>query len=197
MIIYVTGKSGSGKSTLAKNLAEKLGYKYIDVDKVGHKVYEYSEVMQQIYDLYGKQNICDENGEFNRKKLGKIYFSEKGSKRSKQFDDITWKCMEKILDKEITQNCILDYMLLPITTLWSKPATKILVKTFDDEQRVEFLAKRDGVDKEYIKLRDKSSIEYNQSEFDFVIEHNYDKKQIQNVFDNLVNDIKNKHSKNF
>ena len=94
------------------------------------------------------------------------------------------------MDKEITQNCILDYMLLPITTLWQKPAIKILVKTFDDEQRIEFLSKRDGVDKQYIKLRDKSSIEYNESEFDFVIEHNYDKNQIQKVFKNLVESLK-------
>lgn len=189
MIIYVTGKSGSGKSTLAKLLAQQLGHKYIDIDKVGHKVYEYPDVMQKIYNLYGDA-INDENGNFNRKKLGAIYFAEKGSDRSKQFDDITWQCMEKILDKEITQNCILDYMLLPITTLWQKPAIKILVKTFDDEQRIEFLSKRDGVDKQYIKLRDKSSIEYNESEFDFVIEHNYDKNQIQKVFKNLVESLK-------
>ena len=189
MIIYVTGKSGSGKSTLAKLLAQQLGHKYIDIDKVGHKVYEYPDVMKKIYALYG-DTINDENGNFNRKKLGAIYFSEKGSDRSKQFDDITWQCMEKILDKEMTQNCILDYMLLPITTLWQKPAIKILVKTFDDEQRIEFLSKRDGVDKEYIKLRDKSSIEYNESEFDFVIEHNYDKNQIQKVFKNLVESLK-------
>ena len=190
MLIYITGRSGSGKSTLAKNLAEQLGYKYIDVDKVGHKVYEYPEVMQQIYDLYGKQNISDENGEFNRKKLGKIYFSEKGSQRSKQFDDITWQCMEKILQQEITQDCILDYMLLPITSLWKKQAIKILVRVFDDEKRVEFLAKRDGVDKEYIKLRDGATINYNEKDFDFIIEHCYDKNQMQKAFENLVESLK-------
>lgn len=189
MIIYVTGKSGSGKSTLAKLLAQQLGHKYIDIDKVGHMVYDNPDVMQKIYNLYGDA-INDENGNFNRKKLGAIYFSEKGSDRSKQFDDITWQCMENILEKEMTQNCILDYMLLPITTLWQKPAIKILVKTQDNEQRIEFLSKRDGVDKEYIKLRDRSSLEYNESEFDFVIEHNYDEKQMKKLLDDLVESLK-------
>ena len=189
MIIYVTGKSGSGKSTLAKLLAEQLQHKYIDVDKVGHKVYENPDVMQKIYELYGDA-INDEDGNFNRKKLGAIYFSEKGSERSKQFDDITWQCMEKILQREMTQNCILDYILLPLTSLWEKPATRILVKTQDDNQRIEFLTKRDGVDKEYIKLRDKSAIEYDEKQFDFVISHCYDKNQMKQAFDNLVESLK-------
>ena len=77
-LVFVLGKSGSGKSTLAKLLAEQFQHKYIDVDKVGHKVYENPDVMQKIYELYGDA-INDEDGNFNRKKLGAIYFSEKGS----------------------------------------------------------------------------------------------------------------------
>ena len=49
MIIYITGKSGSGKSTFSKRLAKELNYKYIDVDEVGHKVYEFPEIMEKTY----------------------------------------------------------------------------------------------------------------------------------------------------
>ena len=57
MIIYVTGKSGSGKSTLAKLLAQQLGHKYIDIDKVGHMVYDNPDVMQKIYNLSKRQKV--------------------------------------------------------------------------------------------------------------------------------------------
>ena len=44
-LILVTGRSGSGKSTFAKLLAERLGYKYLDIDKIGHSLYDDKEIM--------------------------------------------------------------------------------------------------------------------------------------------------------
>ena len=68
MIIYVTGKSGSGKSTFSKSLAEKLGYKYIDVDSIGHKVYDIPEILDKATSLFGNI-IFEQDGTFNRKKI--------------------------------------------------------------------------------------------------------------------------------
>ena len=74
-LILVTGRSGSGKSTFAKLLAERLGYKYLDIDKIGHSLYDDKEIMAKAVELFGTV-IFDNDGKFNRKKLGKIFFGE-------------------------------------------------------------------------------------------------------------------------
>ena len=177
MIIYVTGKSGSGKSTFSKLLADKLNYKYIDVDDIGHRVYEYPEIMEKAYELFGMQ-INDDNGKFNRKKLGQIVFSERHSDRVKEFSDLTWEYMKKVLDNEMVNNSVVDWILLPHTKYWAKNAVKILIKPQDEELRLEKLMERDNITKEYVKLRDNASIEYNENEFDFVFTNDYDKNRL-------------------
>ena len=186
MIIYVTGKSGSGKSTFSKLLANKLNYKYIDVDDIGHRVYEYPEIMEKAYELFGMQ-INDDNGKFNRKKLGQIVFSERHSDRVKAFSDLTWEYMKKVLDSEIVDNSVIDWILLPHTKYWSKNAVRILIKPQDEELRLEKLMKRDNITKEYVKLRDNASIEYNENEFDFVFINDYDKDKLNENILNVQN----------
>ena len=173
MLIYVTGKSGSGKSTFSKYLAKKLNYKYIDVDKIGHKIYECPEIMDNIYKLFGKE-IDDENGKIDRKKLGKIIFNEQKSKKVKKFFSITWKYMKNLLNNEITDNSVVDWILLPHTEYWKNNALRILIKSKDESLRLERVTRRDNLTKEYAKLRDKASINYNENEFDFVFVNKYD-----------------------
>lgn len=179
MLVYVTGKSGSGKSTFSKELAKKLNYKYIDVDKTGHKVYEYPEIMKKANILFGN-DIYDENGNFNRKKLGQIVFSERHSDRVKAFSNLTWECMKKILDCEIVDDSVVDWILLPHTKYWSKNALKILIKSENDGLRYNKVMQRDNISKEYVVLRDKASIEYNENEFDFVFVNNYNEDSLKN-----------------
>ncbi|MBE7075409.1 MAG: dephospho-CoA kinase [Clostridiales bacterium] len=189
MIIYVTGKSGSGKSTFSKQLAKEINYKYIDVDKIGHKVYEYPDIMQKAYQLFGNA-INDENGKFNRKKLGQIVFSERHSDRVKEFSDLTWEYMKKLLDYEIVENCVVDWILLPHTKYWSNNALKILIKPQDETTRLKKLIARDNITIEYVKLRDKASIEYNETEFDFVIINDYNSLTLKENIANIYNNIK-------
>lgn len=181
MIYFVTGKSGSGKSTFSNMLAEKLNYKYIDVDKIGHKVYEYPEIIKIATNLFGKE-IFDESGNLNRKKLGQIVFSERHSPRVKEFSDLTWCYMKELLDKEIIDNSVVDWILLPHTKYWQMNAVKILIIPNNNKMRYEKLILRDGVGEEYLKLRDKASIEYNENEFDYIFKNTYClKDMIKNV----------------
>jgi len=60
-VIIVTGSVGSGKTTISRKLAKKLGYKYIDVNKV---VKEYN--LSESYDKKRKCKIVDV------KKLNKV-----------------------------------------------------------------------------------------------------------------------------
>ena len=172
MIIYVTGKSGSGKSTFSKQLAKVLNYNYIDVDEVGHKVYENQTIMNKAYELFGDL-INDSFGNFDRKKLGQIVFNERHSERVKSFSDLTWEYMQKDLDELIVDNTVVDWILLPHTKYWKQNALKILLIA-KDEDRLQKVIERDGISKEYALLRDKASIEYNESDFDFVFHNKYD-----------------------
>lgn len=189
MIILVAGKSGSGKSTFAKVLAEKLNFKYVDIDKIGHKIYENPILMEELKFLFGNA-IFDENGNFDRKRLGKIVFSEKGSKRVEKFNEITWKHMEELIDKELLENTILDWILLPNTKYFELGDLKILVKPENEEVRIQNIIKRDNVSREYVLLRDKGSIPYNEKEFDFVIKNNYNYEKFESEINKVVDHIK-------
>ena len=169
-------------------LAKDMKYKYIDVDEIGHKVYEYPEILEKAYALFGTE-INDKSGQFDRKKLGQIVFNERNTSRVKEFSDLTWEHMQRVLDREITDNSVVDWILLPHTKYWQKNAIKVLIKAKDDELRINGLIKRDNITSEYVKLRDKASIDYNESEFNFVFVNDYKKKKLKQHVSCLINYI--------
>lgn len=191
MIIFVTGKSGSGKSVFAKQLSKETGFKYIDIDKIGHSIYEKPGIKQQIELLFGKV-IFDGSGNVDRKKLGQIVFQERTSDRVKEYYDLTWHHMQIEIDKIIkeNENLILDWIMLPYTKYWNMLAYKILIKPIDDNFRYEKLLERDNVNIEYLKLRDKSSIDYNESDFNYIINNEYDNQKNKEHINLIKNQLK-------
>lgn len=151
-LILITGKSGSGKSTFAKLLAKKLNYLYIDIDAIIHNLYSFKEVIDKAQELFG--NEIFENGIFNKKNLGKIFFNEK-SKRVDEYKEFTYNYVVKEVDKLLTQDAIIDYILLPQTKYWNLICTKILVQSSNDTQRFELIKKRDNITDEYIQKKRK------------------------------------------
>lgn len=75
-IIGITGKSGSGKTVFASLLARKLHCNYIDVDKIGHIALYRPEILDELCKKFGNE-ILDENGNLDRKKIGNIVFTRK------------------------------------------------------------------------------------------------------------------------
>lgn len=73
MVIGVSGKYCSGKNTVA-DILENRGWKVLDADKLGHEalVHEKTRITEAF-----SESILGENGEIDRKKLGKIVFSDK------------------------------------------------------------------------------------------------------------------------
>ncbi|MDY5676327.1 MAG: hypothetical protein SPK63_00815 [Eubacteriales bacterium] len=65
-----------------------------------------------------------------------------------------------------------------------------MIKSKDEELRFKKLMLRDNVTQEYVKLRDRASIEYNESEFDFVFDNNYNDVELQKNVAIVVNFIK-------
>lgn len=74
-VIGVTGAIGSGKSTVSK-IMKDLGAAIIDADLIAHNVTaKGSEALSELASHFGNE-ILDQNGELNRKKLGDIVFND-------------------------------------------------------------------------------------------------------------------------
>lgn len=178
MIISICGKSGSGKSTIARKIIEeRKNALHIDIDKIAHQVLTISDVKQQLQEQF--KDVLT-NDEVDRKKLGPIVFSSK--ENMDILTQITWPHMEQEIDRIINENkdkiIILDYLLLPKTKYFEQSNLKILLD-IPYEVRKQRILKRDNISEERFALRDSSSIEYNQNDFDVILtDESYDIRQI-------------------
>ena len=75
IVIGLTGGIGTGKSEVAR-LLQELGAVIINADQVGHEAYTpHSETWQEVVKAFGEQ-ILQESGEIDRRKLGCIVFAD-------------------------------------------------------------------------------------------------------------------------
>ena len=73
-VIGITGPTGAGKTT-ALNELEKLGFVIIDCDAVYHELLKSNQALQnELQNRFGV--LTDENGVFDRKKLGAVVFHD-------------------------------------------------------------------------------------------------------------------------
>lgn len=185
MIIGICGKSGSGKTTLANQIMQLAGDNAIclDIDKIGHNVLLFPEVKKELINSFGeaiiKENMVD------RKKLGEIVFNSRNE--MEKLSDITWKYMQIEIDNflNIHKNkiIILDWLLLPITKYFAMCNIKILLDIPYDVRKQRVM-KRDNITKEAFDLREKASINFDESAFDYVIKEN-DNKIIKRLVKSL------------
>ena len=173
MIIGICGKSGSGKSTLANQIVELTNNKgiHLDIDKIGHKILLLPDIINELTNSFGASIIKDNN--VNRKKLGEIVFNSRN--KMNKLSNITWKYMQIEIDNFLNGNkdkiIILDWILLPITKYFSMCDIKILLD-IPYNIRKERAIKRDNITKESFDLREKSSIDFNPNNFDYVLKEN-------------------------
>ena len=185
MIIGISGKSGSGKSTLARKIINKSNNKaiHLDIDKIGHSVLLLPEVKEELIKSFGESIIQKNN--IDRKKLGEIVFASR--KEMNKLSDITWKYMQIEIDNflNIHKNkiIILDWLLLPITKYFAMCNIKILLDIPYDVRKQRAM-KRDNITKEAFDLREKASINFDESAFDYVIKEN-DNKIIKRLVKSL------------
>ena len=101
MQVYAfVGKTGTGKSTIATTLAQKLDGQYVDIDKIGHQATSDPIIAKKLCNVFGNE-LLNENGNIDRKKLGNIVFSD--TDKMQILTDITWDYMEQELDKILLQ----------------------------------------------------------------------------------------------
>lgn len=75
-VVGISGRIGAGKSILANYLASKGGIN-LEVDEIGHKLLEYTEIKNELVEIFGSTILS--NGKISRKQLGKVAFKNKRS----------------------------------------------------------------------------------------------------------------------
>ncbi len=173
MIIGICGKSGSGKSTLSNQIIQLTNKEaiHLDIDKIGHSVLLLPEVKVELINSFGesiiKDNIVD------RKKLGEIVFNSRN--KMNRLSDVVWKYMQIEIDDFLEFNkdkiVILDWLLLPISKYFDMCDIKILLDIPYDVRKYRAI-KRDNISEEAFDLREKASINFNKSIFDYVLKTN-------------------------
>lgn len=152
MIIGIFGKSGSGKSTVCDYLSKK-GFCVIDTDKLGHKILKKGEEgYEKVVTAFGN-SFLENDGEINRKKLGKYVFE---NKKADILSSISHPLIEKLVEKEIKtastshNNIIVDGALLCNTKIKNMCELLILIKS---DRCVERIKERDGISGETATAR--------------------------------------------
>ena len=182
MIIGVSGKSGSGKSYFSSLLATKLGFEWIDVDTEVKKIRELYK--DEIVILVNDSSILV-NNYLDSKKLGLILFND--GQLMKKYNDFIYGKLKEVFYtyKHTHQNIIIDSMFLPIMDVFNECDYKILL-VCEEEKRKKRILDREHISEEYLKKREKFSLEYNSEDFDFI---GYDN---EDLLKDIVNKLESK-----
>ena len=181
MIIGITGKSGSGKTHIAKQIAKERNLTHIDIDRIGHEVMDMPHIQNELVSIFG-QEILD------RRKRADIVLNNRDA--YEQVKEIVWPEMQRLIDKAIVDsddNCVLDWILLPHSK-YAKMCDEINLVKRPENERIASAIERDGITWAQMMLRDKNSIEYDERQFDKVIDNKTIKRAIMaGSFDPFTN----------
>ena len=147
-LIGLTGGIASGKSTVSKMLSE-LGAYIVDADKLAREVARPgTPAWKDIVARFGR-GIINENGEIDRKLLGKIVFDD--SLARADLEQITHPWIKAEVEAAIKRAeeadyaaAVLDVPLL-IETGWHKLVQSVWVVFVDEKTQVERLMARDNL----------------------------------------------------
>lgn len=171
MIYGVTGKSGVGKNWTIDNVLNAGGnFEHIDIDTIGHKSLMYPEVQTKLINAFGTEIV--KANSVDRKMLADLVFNSR--KDYDKMADATWEIMDKLIWEAISddsKNYILNWILLPQTRFFYMCDKLFLIKR-NDTDRMNGLIDRDKTTRERILDRDRNSIEYDETLFDFIIYNN-------------------------
>lgn len=143
-VYWMMGGSGSGKS-IAADAIRKNGINVIDADKVAHDILlSGKEAYKEVLENFGKDFLL-QNGEIDRKKLGKYVFSN--PEKLEILNDITHKYIKNELlrlkgDSEVT---VFDAPLPPDGFIEPDHILYILAPV---SERISRISRRDGISDE-------------------------------------------------
>jgi len=117
-MIGITGFPGCGKTTLSNHLATFGAVNVIDMDGIGHDLLEEfdSDLVKEIINHFGKEQVCISEDLISRRKLGDlVFFHEKAKENLTWLNALMWPVMNKIVQEKLQVLkgvCIIDTALL-------------------------------------------------------------------------------------
>lgn len=176
-IIGLTGGIASGKST-ASNILKTFGATIIDADILAHKVIEKGKpALKEIVETFGK-DILRKDGILDRKKLGKIVFSDE--RKLKTLNAIVHPAVHKLSEELFgiekakgTEKIIYDSPLLIEENLMDR-VDEVWLVYVDPKTQLERLIKRNGFSREEAmdRIESQLSLEEKKRYADVLIDNN-------------------------
>jgi dephospho-CoA kinase len=147
-LIGLTGNIACGKSTVLRELAE-LGAYTIDADARVHGVLSRDgDAYAPVVEAFGP-DILDEEGEIDRRALGRIVFADPGELR--RLELITHPIVRRVMEREIREAdapvVVLDAIKL-FESGWAERCDQVWVVTCRREQQLERLMRTRGYPRE-------------------------------------------------
>lgn len=154
-ILAVTGSSGSGKTTVSKMFLNFEETVLIDTDKLAREMAdEDEEYLNDIILAFGDE-ILDEFGKLNRKKLSRIIAND--SKARRTLNNITKECLMPKLDELVVRYSDKKLIVVDIPILYENELEeyfdKVLAVISNRDEQVRRICERDNLSVEDANLR--------------------------------------------
>ena len=192
MVIGLTGSIGTGKSEAARQL-EALGASIISADQVGHEAYTpNTEAWEQVVAAFG-DDILQDDGEIDRRKLGAVVFSDPG--QLEKLNQIMHPRMARMVADKIEELCdqgvevvVVEAALL-FEAGWDSLVEEVWVTDSTEQVVIERLKQRNGMSEEEARKRISSQMGRTErlERSDYVIENSGDMATLGNTIKELWN----------
>ena len=179
MVIGLTGSIGTGKSEAARQL-EALGASIISADQVGHEAYTpNTEAWEQVVAAFG-DDILQDDGEIDRRKLGAVVFSDPG--QLEKLNQIMHPRMARMVADKIEElrdqgvEVVVVEAALLFEAGWDSLVEEVWVTDSTEQVVIERLKQRNGMSEEEARKRISSQMDRSErlERSDYVIENSGD-----------------------
>jgi dephospho-CoA kinase len=195
IVLGLTGGIATGKSTVSQMFRD-YDIPLIDTDLIAKDLLKVgNEGYQEVTGLFKHDNILHTNNEINRKRLGRLIFSNP-QKRSK-LNDIMHPKVINIVQAEIEKHkefgtpvIVVDVPLL-FESGFDKFLDKIIVVYTTEELQLQRLIERDNITEEYalMKIKAQMSMEEKLKKADYVIDNSKSILQTKRDFINVLTEL--------
>lgn len=199
--VGLTGGIGCGKSTVSSMLREE-GVQIVDADIISRKILStHPEILIKIKETFGEE-FFDEEGNFLRRKMGELIFSNKKKKKLYEsilmpyiIDDIFEEIDE--YDKLGEEICVLDAPTLIENNLHKKMDFIIVIVITKELQISRVMARDNFTRKEAIKrINSQMSTKKKLAYADYIIDNGDTLEYTKSQINSIIKELKSIRGKN-